>query len=227
MNTSIAGLSVVLCAYLIGSLPFGYLTAKFAAGIDIREHGSKNIGATNVTRVLGKRLGLLVLLLDALKGLLPAWLLAELFRSLTNDSPEWLHVRVACGVATIVGHMFPCWLKFRGGKGVATALGVAGILSWEATLAAMLIFFVAFTVSRIVSLSSMLAAIGYAATHLWITEVPLSTNEWSLTAFSVAVPALIVIRHRSNIVRLWRGEEPRFGASGDPGADGASHETSA
>jgi glycerol-3-phosphate acyltransferase PlsY len=227
MNTSIVGLSVVLCAYLIGSLPFGYLTAKFAEGIDIREHGSKNIGATNVTRVLGKKLGLLVLLLDALKGLLPTWLLAELFQLLADDSQDWRHVRVACGVATIVGHMFPCWLRFRGGKGVATALGVAGILSWEATLAAAVIFAMTFAISRIASLSSMLAAAGYVTIHLRLADAPFSFDEWSLTAFSVAVPALIVIRHRTNIVRLWRGEEPRFGAGDAKDAEGADHETSA
>jgi glycerol-3-phosphate acyltransferase PlsY len=228
MNASIVGFIVVFLAYLIGSLPFGFLTARFAAGIDIREHGSKNIGATNVTRMLGKKLGLLVLLLDCLKGLLPAWLLAELFQSLTGDSANVLHIRVdvACGVATVVGHMFPCWLKFRGGKGVATALGVAGILSWQATLAAMVIFFVAFSFSRIVSLSSMLAAGGYAAAHLSMAKAPFSTVEWSLTAFSLAVPALIVIRHRTNIVRLWRGEEPRFGATKTKGPDEANQQTS-
>ncbi|MBT4864259.1 MAG: glycerol-3-phosphate 1-O-acyltransferase PlsY [Planctomycetaceae bacterium] len=226
MNASIVGFIVIFLAYVIGSLPFGYLTARFAAGIDIRQHGSKNIGATNVARVLGKKLGLLVLLLDCLKGLLPAWLLAELFRSLTGDSADALHIRVACGVATVVGHMFPCWLKFRGGKGVATALGVAGILSWQATLAAMAIFFVTFSVSRIVSLSSMLAASGYAAAHLLLTKAPFSTAEWSLTAFSLTVPALIVIRHRTNIVRLWRGEEPRFGATKTNDVDAVNHQTS-
>ena len=226
MNTSIVGFIVVFLAYLIGSLPFGFLTARFAAGIDIRQHGSKNIGANNVTRVLGKKLGLLVLLLDCLKGLLPAWLLAELFRSLTGDSADVLHIRVACGVATVIGHMFPCWLKFRGGKGVATALGVAGILSWPATLAAMVIFFVAFSASRIVSLSSMLAAAGFAAAHLSMAKAPFSTAEWSLTAFSLAVPALIVIRHRTNIARLCRGEEPRFGAAKTKDPDGANRQTS-
>jgi glycerol-3-phosphate acyltransferase PlsY len=206
-------LIAIALAYLIGSIPFGFLTAKFFRGIDIRQHGSMNIGATNVARVLGKSFGCLVLLLDCLKGLLPTLLLYELldpFNAVLH--PEPANLRVACGIAAIVGHMFPCWLKFRGGKGVATALGVAAVLSWQATLVAAVIFATVFAASRIVSLSSMLAAISYAAVHFWLTAEPFSAANWSQTAFSLAIPALIIVRHKTNIARLWRHEEAKFGS---------------
>src|SRR5580658_4443801 len=111
-----------VAAYLVGSLPFGLLIGRYVAGVDIRKSGSGNIGATNVARVLGRRLGLIVLILDCVKGALPT-LLLPLW--LADSDPAKLHIAVLSGTATILGHMFPCWLRFKGGKGVATALGVA------------------------------------------------------------------------------------------------------
>jgi glycerol-3-phosphate acyltransferase PlsY len=204
--TSCAGL--LLSAYLFGSIPFSLLIARWVGGIDLRQHGSGNVGATNVARTLGLKWGLLALLLDALKRLLPTWLLPLL---LFGDGAERGHAEVAGGLAAIVGHMFPCWLGFRGGKGVATALGVVCVLSWPATLAAFVVFATTFAVSRFVSLSSMLAAAAYAIAEfalLW--PDPFSIATWSRAAFALAVPALIVFRHRSNIGRLLRGEEPKF-----------------
>ena len=209
MNSLTSGLILAVAAYLVGSIPFGYLTGKLA-GVDIRTQGSRNIGATNVARVLGKKLGLLVLLLDCLKGLLPVWLLANLHTVLTGSPAETEHVRVACGVAAIVGHMFPCWLGFRGGKGVATSLGVVLVLSWQATLVTAGVFIVVFAVSKIVSLASMLAAVGFAVAHLCLQPDPFSSQNWSLTAFAIGVPVLILMRHGSNIARLLRREEDRF-----------------
>ncbi len=121
--TVFAALGVAfVAAYLVGSLPFGLLIGRYVAGVDIRQAGSGNIGATNVARVLGKRLGLIVLILDCLKGALPTAILPGL---LSDSAGFRLHLAVVSGTAAILGHMFPCWLKFRGGKGVATALGVA------------------------------------------------------------------------------------------------------
>lgn len=199
----------VLLAYLIGSLPFGFIVAWLISKEDIRTKGSGNIGATNVARVLGAKWGILVLVLDAFKGLLPVWGLPRLFYE--AGDPNFLHLQVACGVATIVGHMFPCYLKFKGGKGVATSLGVILILSPWATLAAFGVFVVSILVWRIVSLSSMLAAVTFGAVSLWnLGPNPFAPNTWTLAAFSLLIPALILLRHRTNIKRLLKGEEPKF-----------------
>ncbi|MEX0716324.1 MAG: glycerol-3-phosphate 1-O-acyltransferase PlsY [Planctomycetaceae bacterium] len=202
-------ITCILLAYLAGSLPFGLLLGKLVFGRDIRKDGSGNIGATNVARVFGMRWGLVVLALDALKGLLPVAFLPRLIFS--ESHPAFIHVQVACGIATVVGHMFPCWLGFRGGKGVATALGVILVLAPWATLAAFLTFAAVLLAFRFMSLASMLAALVFAATELWLlTPDPFAEPTWSRAAFSLLVPALIVLRHRANIARLLRGEEPRF-----------------
>jgi glycerol-3-phosphate acyltransferase PlsY len=195
-------------AYLIGSLPFGFLIARYVAGVDIRQSGSGNIGATNVARVLGKRLGLTVLLLDCLKGALPTACLPWL---LSDSAGVRLHLAVVSGTAAILGHMFPCWLKFRGGKGVATALGVALALAPLSTAAAFLVFVVCMALTRIVSLSSILAACSFCGVELWrLRPSPFGDETWSLAAFSTFVPLLIIVRHRANLVRLLRGTEPKF-----------------
>ncbi|HSG68819.1 MAG TPA: glycerol-3-phosphate 1-O-acyltransferase PlsY [Planctomycetaceae bacterium] len=199
----------VLLAYLIGSLPFGFIVAWLISKEDIRTKGSGNIGATNVARVLGAKWGILVLVLDAFKGLLPVWGLPRL--AYETQDPNFLHLQVACGVATIVGHMFPCYLKFQGGKGVATSLGVILILSPWATLAAFGVFVVSILVWRIVSLSSMLAAVTFGAVSLWtLRPNPFAPDTWTLAAFSLLIPALILLRHRTNIKRLLKGEELKF-----------------
>ncbi len=208
MSPVVDTLIAVVLAYLVGSIPFGYLIARLIKGIDIRQHGSGNIGATNVGRVLGAKWGILALLLDLVKALLPTWLLPLW---LVRD-PAWTgHVAIACGVAAIIGHMYPCYLWLRGGKGVASALGVVAYLAPLSTAIAFGVFVLTFFAWRIVSLSSMLAAIAFAAAHLVLNADHLwSPSGWSLTLFSLAIPTLIVVRHRSNLVRLWRGEEPTY-----------------
>ena len=207
MSTNIG--IAVLAAYLTGSIPFGLLTARYAKGIDIRQAGSGNIGATNVGRVLGAKWGVFVLLLDAVKGIVPTALYPLL--ALEGGHAALGHLGVACGTATVLGHMFPCWLKFRGGKGVATALGVVIVLAPWATAAAVLLFAGTFAMFRIVSLSSIIASAGFAATEFWrLRPDPFSEQKWSVATFAIAVPVLIILRHRTNLVRLMRGEEPRF-----------------
>ena len=211
---SIAVLAAV--GYLIGSLPFGYLTARWVAGVDIRREGSGNIGATNIARVLGAKWGAAVLVLDCLKGLLPVLLLPRLL--LPPDSPAFGHAQVATAVGAVLGHMFPVWLGFRGGKGVATSLGVVLVLAPWATLAAFGTFAVVVLATRVVSLGSMTAAVVFGGCELWLLSPrPFSVENWSLAAMSLLVPVLILVRHRSNLVRLLQGREPRFGRTADAG----------
>ena len=202
-------LLILIGAYLAGSLPFGLFVARAVKGIDIREHGSRNIGATNVTRVIGVKWGAVCFLLDFLKGsgpvrLLPQWLLAA-------DDPSRIHWQVAAGLLAIIGHMFPVWLGFKGGKGVATALGVVAMLAPQSTAITFGVFVALFAITRIVSLGSIIAAVTFAVLQmiqLW--PQPFRAETWSVASFSLAVPVLIILRHRANIGRLLRGEEHRF-----------------
>lgn len=198
-------LLILIGAYFAGSLPFGLFVARAVKGIDIREHGSCNIGATNVTRVVGLKWGAVCFLLDVLKGGGPVWLLLE------ADDPMRAHWQVAAGLMAIIGHMFPVWLGFKGGKGVATALGVTAMLAPQSTAITFCVFVVLFAIARIVSLGSIVCAITFAVLQmiqLW--PQPFGSETWSLATFSVAVPVLIIVRHRANIGRLLRGEEHRF-----------------
>jgi acyl phosphate:glycerol-3-phosphate acyltransferase len=220
MTSPVAELITVALAYLCGSIPFGLLIARGVAGVDIREQGSGNIGATNVGRVLGARWGIAALLLDALKGLLPVLLIP---RCLAVSNTGWFDLlQVLAGVATVVGHMFPVWLKFRGGKGVATSLGVVMILTPVGSLAAFVGFALCMFASRIVALSSIVAALIFAIGQMFILQPnPFAVEKLPLSVFSLAVPALIVVQHRSNIGRLMRGEEKtfRFGRSKSSDSD--------
>ncbi len=199
-----------LIATVVGGIPFGYLVGRLVLKDDIRLHGSGNIGATNVARVLGWKWGGLVLFLDAMKGLGPT-LAAKLFlpSSIAADSVQF--AVILTGICAIVGHMYPIWLRLRGGKGVATALGVVLVISPMATGVAFLLFVVAIAATRIVALSSIIAAIGFAVTQFTLLgKTALNVQNLPLAVFSVIVPLLIIWRHRSNIVRLWRGEEKKI-----------------
>ncbi len=203
--------------YLLGSLPFGLWIARAVAGVDLRTVGSGNIGATNVTRVVGKKWGAIALLLDAAKGAIPAGLLPLL---LFSDPVLRLHAGVLGGLTAVLGHMFSPWLKFRGGKGVATATGVVLVLAPWGMLAALAAFILMTYATRIVSLGSLSAAIVFAIVQWWILKPEFWTaDRWSLSAFSFGVPALIVFQHRTNIRRLLRGEEHAFRKK----PDAASH----
>lgn len=207
-------LSQALCALLsllAGSIPFSLIVARVGGGVDLRKVGSGNVGATNVARSVGAKWGIVALLLDAAKGALPVWLLPLLFRipteSLTNTS-------VICGVAAILGHMFSPFLNFKGGKGVATALGVVAVLSPAAMGIAFLTFVLTFAATRIVSISSMLASIAFAIAVCAMNGAELwNENKIGLGIFAIAIPALIILRHWPNIVRLAKGEEKQLSLS--------------
>ncbi len=171
---------VTLFSYLLGSIPTGYIIGSLA-GVDIRKVGSGNVGATNVARVVGKKRGLLTLIADVTKGFLPVFVAGRLGLS---------HTAVALvAIAAFLGHLYPVFLKFQGGKGVATALGVLLALAPMATVVLIALFGVVAGSSRLVSLSSIVAALA-----------------------APIMPVMITVRHRDNIQRLYAGTEPRFGS---------------
>ncbi|MBL8819247.1 MAG: glycerol-3-phosphate 1-O-acyltransferase PlsY [Planctomyces sp.] len=199
--------ALMVLAFLIGGIPFGYLAGRIAMKDDIRNHGSGNIGATNVARVLGWRWGSVVLVLDALKGLCPVLITKAVVTS-ESDGQLATHAAVLSGLAAVIGHMYPVYLKLRGGKGVATALGVVLVLGPIPSLIAFAAFAVVVGITRIVGLGSLIASLVYTVAYFALNyKTAWESNQISLTAFSLVIPALIIWRHRSNIRRLIHGEE--------------------
>lgn len=208
-----------LASFLLGGIPFGYLTGRVVLKDDIRNHGSGNIGATNVGRVIGWKWGSLVLLLDALKGLIPTYC-AQKWAGQHLATESVVHFSVLAGIATIVGHMYPVYLKLRGGKGVATALGVVIVLAPQALAVAFILFVVVVASTKRVALGSMVAAAAFAVTYFWQAgSSAWESSNLSLTGFSLLIPGLIIWRHRSNIVRLISGTEPAFSKPVDEGSE--------
>ena len=197
-------------AFLVGGIPFGYLVGRAILKDDIRKHGSGNIGATNVARLLGWKWGFAVLLLDALKGLLPT-LATKLFLQ-DRGSDELVNLgAILAGISCIVGHMYPVWLKLRGGKGVATSLGVILVVAPLASGVALVTFLIVFAVSRIVGLASIVSVTSFAIAQLiFMGRNVFVFGQLPLTLFSTLVPALIVWKHRSNIMRMVRGDEQKL-----------------
>ena len=190
----------LLIGYVTGATPFGFLAGKLK-GIDIRDHGSGNIGATNVLRTLGKPVGITVLVLDILKGIVPVVAAMQL----TDHSA----VHIATAIATILGHNFTFWLNFKGGKGIATTAGAILPIIPVPLVVAVSAWFILFFATKFVSVASIAAAVAIPATA--IVQAALSGN-WngSVLILSLVVCFLAVWRHRSNIRRLLKGEEPRF-----------------
>jgi len=194
--------AVAVLAYLIGSLPTGLLLARLAR-VDPRQHGSGNIGATNVARTAGMRLGILTLLLDAIKGALPVLLAPRLFAA--ADPALAGKLRVTAALSAVAGHVFSVWLRFKGGKGVATGLGAILALAPASLLLPLMLFVAVFAGLRWVSLASIVAAIA-APMSAAMAGYPAPT-----VLAMVAIALLIVSRHRENIERILAGTEPRFG----------------
>ncbi len=185
-----------IASYLIGAIPFGLLVGRLA-GVDVRSAGSGNIGATNVSRLLGKKLGLVTLVLDCLKGFLPIYM-SSLVLPEGGDKDI---VMMGCGIMAVVGHMFPIYLGFRGGKGVATALGVFLFLSPAAIGISLVVFIGAVAVTGFVSAGSLLAS-GLFPLWLWLLGQPVI-----VTITAVVISLLIWVKHHENIARLLKGEE--------------------
>jgi glycerol-3-phosphate acyltransferase PlsY len=197
----------VLAAYLIGSIPFAYVIPRLVKGIDIRTVGSGNPGATNVGRVLGVRYFWLVLALDALKGFVPTWGFPELLRHGAGTVPPAGPVLIA--LAAILGHTFPVYLGFRGGKGVATSLGAVLALDAVSTAVAVVVFGVVLGISRYMSLASLVGGVAFVAAHFLRVAAPFSREQSAMSLFSIAVVALLFVRHRANLARIWAGTENR------------------
>jgi len=208
-----AALLTILLAYACGSLPWGLWIGRLARGVDIRTVGSGNLGATNVYRTLGPRLGVLTLLLDVAKGALPVWLLPQLgFAAAFPGGPEWC--RVAVGLAAVAGHVWTFLAGFKGGKGVATTVGVLLALSPVAFGVFAAVFVASVAVTRYISVGSTLGAVAFAAALGLSAPGGVRDPEFLLGA---GLAALVVARHRDNFRRLWRGEERRFSWKGGRG----------
>jgi acyl-phosphate glycerol 3-phosphate acyltransferase len=203
---------IVLTAYLIGSIPFGYLVARWR-GVDIFRQGSGNIGATNVGRVLGRRFGFLVFALDFAKGALPVLATRRINLPPEDSFAESLGrdgLGVAAGLAAFVGHMFPVFLRFRGGKGVATGAGVVAVLLPGPALGAVVAWIALVAATRYVSLASLGAAATLCLVRLALTPEPFAGSNTILTLFCLVALALVVLRHCANIGRLVNGNENRL-----------------
>ena len=202
-------LAVLLAgSYLLGSIPFGYL-AGLLAGIDIRKVGSGNVGATNVVRVLGKKYGYPVFALDVLKGFGPVKISMLMAPGLPQqwNSPEIFGIVAA--ISSVLGHLYPPWLKFEGGKGVATSAGALLALTPIATLIGVAIWIIVFWLTGYVSLASMTAAI-LLPIVIFVLRSQDPNKGKPLVCSAVCVAAIVIWRHRSNLSRLIRGTEPRF-----------------
>lgn len=210
----------LLTAYLIGSLPFGFWIAKLK-GIDIRDHGSGNIGATNVFRNLGARYGITVLILDIAKGLLPVLIgssiiLAESSNYLAKSNDEEALkglVYVTLAISTIIGHNYTFWLGFKGGKGIATSAGALIPFLPEVLLGSFIIWIVVFFTSRYVALASIFAALSlpiltYALDHNYL--FPDINSSWPVLLFGILAGLMALWRHKSNLQRIVKGEEDKF-----------------
>jgi len=194
-------LLILFLGYLFGSFPSGYLAGRIIKGIDIRSLGSGSTGATNVLRHIGKRAAITVFLLDVLKGVISILVAKSL---LPNDS--W---QVAMGLSTLIGHIWPVWLNWRGGKAVATGLGIFLGFSWQVGLATLGVFILMITLFRIVSLASVTAALSLPL--IMFLSFKSSSTSLPYLIISLLAMVLVIWRHRDNLVRLFKGKEPKLG----------------
>jgi acyl phosphate:glycerol-3-phosphate acyltransferase len=208
-NISVALLSIPVGAYLLGSIPFGVLFTRLFGGGDVRKSGSGNIGATNVARVAGPIPAVLTLIFDFAKGAAPVWLAGRF----SEESATWM---VSAALAAILGHCFPIWLNFHGGKGVATAAGVFCVLSPAALLGSVILFLIVLFFWRYVSLASISAAAAMPLL-IYLLWAPGHAPPLSVTFGALAAAAIIIFKHDANIQRLVQGKEPKlsFGKNRD------------
>lgn len=191
----------LIIGYVMGALPNGVWIGKYFKGIDIREHGSKNSGATNSYRVLGPKYGLMVLAADTLKGFLPPFLASQF-----GVTGNWL---ILIGMAAIIGHILSFFLNFKGGKGVATSLGVFLFLIPKVTLALLVIFIIVVYATRYISLGSIIAAI-LLPVLTFISPLNYGIEKWPMMVMTIIIAIFVVYKHKTNIERLLKGTENKF-----------------
>ncbi|TAD77793.1 MAG: glycerol-3-phosphate 1-O-acyltransferase [Oscillatoriales cyanobacterium] len=216
-------LGLFVLAYLLGSIPIGYLAGRWLKGIDIRQYGSGSTGATNVIRTVGKPAGITVFILDILKGAIAVWLVRAFWTSQFITDPNWLAIapwlEVVAGLTAVVGHSKSLWLNFQGGKSVATSLGTLLALSWPVGVGGFAAFCVVLAIWRYVSLGSIVGAIMVSVLMLSLQ------NPLPYCLFGLAITVFVIARHKSNIKRLLAGAEPKFGQKvqiPDPVSDSTS-----
>jgi acyl phosphate:glycerol-3-phosphate acyltransferase len=197
-------ITLLICAYLLGSIPSAVWVGKAFFGIDVREYGSGNAGATNTFRVLGPKAGVPVLLMDIAKGWL-AVQLATYFGDYMPATQQFINFKLILGVAALLGHIFPVFAGFRGGKGVATLLGILWGINPPAALICLAVFVLIFFISGYVSLGSMSASLAFP----FVVMLGFNETVVSMNVFSVAVPILVLVTHQKNIERLLKGVESK------------------
>jgi acyl phosphate:glycerol-3-phosphate acyltransferase len=204
----VALIAIALVGYLIGSIPAGYLAGRLA-GVDIRATGSGNIGATNVTRVLGKRYGYPVFFADFLKGMGAVGIATLVGKHLFTSPHSYEVLQIVAAVSCVIGNAFPVWLHFRGGKGVATSAGVFFGLMPLAAVVGVVVWVVTFAITRYVSVASIMATVALPIT-VFVMMYFKQTNEFLFLYFTICLAVVVILRHRSNLSRLMRGTEQRF-----------------
>jgi len=209
--------TIIILSYLIGSIPTGIIVTKAVKGIDIREHGSGNAGGTNVMRVLGWKHGLLVILLDAFKGVLAVVVIARLhygnmpFQNITPFD-DFTLIQIIAGIAAVIGHIWTIFAGFKGGKGIATALGMLLMIITVDMLIALGIFIIVVTISRYVSLGSLIGAVAVPLS-LVVREIVVNVDSHgyhTILPFIIALSLLVIYTHRKNVIRIANGTESKL-----------------
>lgn len=202
---------IAVIAYLIGSINFSIILSKRMAGFDIREKGSGNAGTTNMLRAVGKKAAVITLICDILKGVVSI-LIAVLAGKIVKNLDNALLVQLA-GIFVIIGHTFPVFFKFKGGKGIATSLGVLLMINWQIGLICLIFALVLMALTKMVSVGSIAAAILFPILVAFIDQnyiVPTSNSNWSYLVFSIIVSLLVIFNHRANVQRILNGTENRL-----------------
>ena len=198
----------LLIAYLIGSFPSAVWLGRTFYNTDVREYGSGNAGTTNTFRILGVKAGIPVLIMDVLKGWIAVNLVSLISENQLFSDERAFEIKLVFGISAVIGHLFPVYTGFRGGKGIATLLGLMLGIYWQAALCSSLVFVLSFLISKYVSLSSIIASVSFPIIVIFV--LPLQNANSSLILFSVFVPILSLITHQKNIERLLRREENKI-----------------